>query len=144
MTFLDYPHDTTSAEHLNGLSLSSAPGLHLDKILKLARRILKEFSTDLTWYHFMNIAFIMHLEHANNNYTWIGTDDKLEGLFELFHVLEELLDRESFPQYFNPGINLMSPVKNVARDVINRLKGFRNNPTLLERHMKNEIKKASN
>ena len=92
----------------------------------------------------MNIAFIMHLEHANNNYTWIGTDDKLEGLFELFHVLEELLDRESFPQYFNPGINLMSSV-NVARNVIKLLlKSFRNNPTLLERHMKNEIEKAYN
>ena len=139
LALMDYPVDTTSAGHHNGLTLAAAPALHLYKIIKLARRVLKEFSNDLSWYHFMNIAFMMHLEHLNNNFTWDG-DNQLEGLFEFFQVLEELLQREHIPQYFNPGINLMCSVKHdVALNIIKRLKDFRDGSLLLITQMKREL-----
>ena len=149
LVFLDDSHvtDASSVQHHQQQELydralsyveadggSSPTPSQFCKILKLGRWVLKEFSAELTWFHFMNAVFVMHYEHCVTP-TW-AVNDKLGGLFDIFHILEEMLGRRVFPQYYNPGVDLMHSIDEVAsKAIVARLKEIRQSPTMLIRCM---------
>ena len=108
-------------------------------ILKLSRHLLKEYTAELTWFHFVNIIFFMKANFGTQEKHWV-VSDMTTGVFCFFQILKGLLTRGVFPEFYNPSINLMYSIDDVARrDILCLLKDFLEKPTMLLRKIQDAI-----